>query len=385
MKPPVYLRTADEAVSVACKAKGVNQDKSRACISVKCIVDRQSRSGGDTLLYVVNIENDGYVLVSAPTSVPPVLGVVDNGEFEMESNESFGILFENIKQYVRDESHAYAIKPIDKIPTFYYDTVKINSKIPPRISVMWNQYWPENIYAPNYIAGCGPVALVMTLSYFESPKSIALTYPNADMSSISLDWKQLKQHKKSSSMIPSDGNIANHVSSCANMEMHETLGRLTRQLGVLSESEYKNDGTYTGWWDLLDAAKGLLPDRTVEHFTSVDNFERLNDLIRKSGIIIMDGSSQNGGHLWVVDGVMQIGYRIDFYESSLIAGQGYVLKSSETHVKDYWHINWGYGGSSNGYFLLGIFDSSKAYQYDSFNGNTFKENFYTSFDCIYIK
>lgn len=50
---------------------------------------------------------------------------------------------------------------------------------------------------------------------------------------------------------------------------------------------------------------------------------------------------------------MQIKTYVNYYES------GTLKWSKDLHTDNYIHYNWGHGGNCNGYFLLGIFDTSK--------------------------
>lgn len=194
-------RSVQDAINIACNVKGISNTKARtANYSVKAITKHYSRSSqNDTLIYVVQFEDDGFVLISKPTTVEPIIAVIEDGDFdgiETRQNESFQSLLANAAMYVATTSNINrpSTKPIDPIPTYYYDTIyHENKKVGPKIDVCWNQRWPENIYAPNKVAGCGPVAVAMALSYFEQPKSLALTFNNADKDIINLDWANLKK------------------------------------------------------------------------------------------------------------------------------------------------------------------------------------------------
>lgn len=281
------------------------------------------------------------------------------------------------------------IKPFDPIPTFYYDTTFINNKVEPRVKVKWNQYWPENLFCPNKLAGCGPVAVATVLSYFEYPKTLTLDYDGADKKSISIDWSQIKKHIKSLNQTdPSPSTISTHLNSCSDLEYHRDLYRIIRQIGALSMASYKNENsTSTDLAFILYALRTLLPGKVFkESAYNETDFATLFDMISTDGVALMYGRSSDGGHYWVVDGSWQTGTTVKYYSlSEQVTEPGYILISTTTSTQEYLHINWGWGGNANGYFLVGVFDTTKAKRYDSFMGNSATYNFNTDLNYIHIK
>lgn len=81
-----------------------------------------------------------------------------------------------------------------------------------------------------------------------------------------------------------------------------------------------------------------------------------------------NSSTIAGGHVWVADGVWEIGMIVHFYAylAPVIGNddQELVCVTDDT-LKKYIHFNWGWGGDCNGYFLVDIFNANNAYQYDN--------------------
>lgn len=397
-------RSVADAIEIACSVKDIPSTMSRSDlnVSVKAITRNSSRSeSSDTLIYVVEFEDNGFVLVSKPMTVKPVLGIVEEGAFDdaaTQSNEGFQDVMSNAKLYVEAISTASSSGPlpIDPRPVFYNDTTVVSEKVPARIKAKWNQYWPENIYVPNKVAGCVPVAMAMILSYFEEPKTMPLTFDGADKSTLALDWTKLKKHVTSLAYKnPSESQIATHIRICADLETHKDLGRLVRQLGHLSGSNYNSSSsTPTPWNTSVNVLKGLLPGKTFLSESYFTDFKPLFDLLTKDGVSYVYGARDGGAHAFVIDGTWKYGLIVKFYEMSPFVGGGgdYVLTKTTTSVSEYLHVNWGWGGNSNGYFLLGVLDPDNAYRYDKeydfpiiIKGDLSRANYNKSNIYLYIK
>lgn len=87
--------------------------------------------------------------------------------------------------------------------------------------------------------------------------------------------------------------------------------------------------------------------------------ECLNASLSNNNIAIVEGvSSDDGsGHCWVVDGY--INYLIRTYNRH--------TEPATITVKttNYVHVNWGYDGQNNGYYLDNVFNFSKYHELDS--------------------
>jgi hypothetical protein len=88
-------------------------------------------------------------------------------------------------------------------------------------------------------------------------------------------------------------------------------------------------------------------------------------ILTYKGVAIMVGKEQNNyGHAWLADGSMHIRYTIITYNNVSIIGSE--DSDTSTTYEDYYyvHLNWGWGGHCNGYFIFDLFDTSKAKMYD---------------------
>ena len=359
-KTETIKRSAEDAIEWALAYKyGNSESHSRYnatanLADVKVITSATSRSNADTLIYVVNYENNaGYALVSASCHVEPILGYVEEGSFDEErvaENKSYS--------YFLDAAKRYASKPKDSL---YIPTKPIVlgrhvcDSIRPRVEVAWNQYYPEGYFFENGVCGCVQTATAQVMSYLEKPTSISLTYPDRDKNNETIDWSRLKLHKKSSYYCW-DCPLSN--------EEHLVLARLCRQIGYLNHS-------YTGYSDELDkdgnpisigtgvngsnvfnAFETLLPNNIVSKGYSIEGLDLYDSLFRNNGVAMVGGP----GHAWVCDG----GRRDIWYDTFTL------VDGTVEHISGYvyLHFKWGWGGQDNGYFLSDLINPAKGKEYD---------------------
>lgn len=70
------------------------------------------------------------------------------------------------------------------------------------------------------------------------------------------------------------------------------------------------------------------------------------------------------GHVWVVDGFRYLSRRIQIVKYPYTNPDKVEIIESHIENTAYNHINWGWNGMDNGYFLYDVFDTSKALSYD---------------------
>jgi len=262
------------------------------------------------------------------------------------------------------------------------DTVSTTllSYVNPLISVKWGQCFPEGLYFPNTVAGCNNTATALVTSYFEYPTYLPLTYDYADTTVVTLNWSAMKQHIKGSN------SYALHTGCNATVEAHKNIGRLVRQIARFNRSQFYYHNSHLPWNTPLPYS---YTDYVVDPYVSMTytttyNIYRLNALdtlgythttpttyttkctqsyLNNHWLVLMFGEAISPlypdpvGHSWVVDG-----YK---YYQYVIVNYNLVNPVPQTTYSYYNHINWGWDGDSNGYFLDGVFAAHKAKTYDS--------------------
>lgn len=358
--PQSNLRSIDEAVQIAeafanANTPNVRSENAKVALleNVSVIGSNYGRNENDTLIYVVPFsDNNGYALISAPKNVEPVLGLVENGNYDESSlaqNPNYAYFLDLTKEYVSMNS-VPDINDVPEFPPVRPRPYTIVNDIKPRITVEWGQNYPEGLFFENNTCGCAVTAMLQSLSYFEEPTSLKLTYKSRDVESININWSTLKLHKRSSFAKPID---MAHLRSCPITEAeHKVMGRLSRQLAECIGFNYSGTSTSSFPNDVRSAYRTILPNRTV---SQVYKFGSSNSILfshlATDGVLFVYSSNPNvDNHAWICDGARH-------YEkhTTLILSDG----SEEIINTYYFHYNWGWCGIDNGYFLDAILDSTK--------------------------
>ncbi|MDE6310845.1 MAG: C10 family peptidase [Muribaculaceae bacterium] len=368
-------RTPEEAIAVADNFLAAvcpnSRSEQRRVATVDIIGSHGSRSSSDTLMYAINYkDNNGFVLVSAARTGLDVIGYDPEGELNLEEygNEAFNFYMECAKEYVASELSITPVPIPDPTPKDYTITMSVE----PKLTVSWGQVNPEGLYCPNGVAGCLQTAMAQAMSYLEQPTSINLTYYNRDVDTQVLDWADIKNHVISSNYA-GQAYLNIHAGFCnASMDAHKALGRLCRQLGELNEAFYimKNDSIPPATGALTEKGyatfKSLVPGAVKKVLTYFNDTRQnmLTDMASCQGIAILEGFTAGGaGHAWVADG----GHNIQ----TIAYGVGIDGEMITTYInKDcYYHFNWGWNGSCNGYFAGGVFNSDTPLSRNNYDRN----------------
>lgn len=366
------LRTPEEAIAIAknLAASAANSARSTSkkvdASSLKVIGANTSRSNADTLIYAIDYaDNAGFVLISAEKTTTPVLAFIDEGNYSDAAsvgNEGYNYFVESAKSFVSDSRVEIAPGRDDLIMARYKDTIYTHEVNKPLLEVNWNQNWPENMFCPNKIAGCVPVAVAQIMSYLKPNIDINLSFSERPYDHLTIDWTELNKHVNSLPIKnPGETVISSHLTDCNSTEdNHTKLAALIRQIGHEAKATYNEYST------------GAYPDYAVDILNKYTKTKGVyaapsgfhGNLGANSIGIIFGYTSSGSGHAWVADGSA-------LFATSYITYYGYNPITKEYESKDvksesstYIHYNWGWGGSCNGYFLENVFDTTKGSTFD---------------------
>jgi hypothetical protein len=296
-------------------------------------------SDGAVLYYAVNMNSKGFVLVSGIRSVVPVLGY----SFESQYDESekpcnfrswMGHYQTQIKycidQHISggpeiDQAWEHLLTNDPKSPA----VLKGERDVEPMLVSTWNQDYPYNISCPadpggphgHCLAGCVTTAMGQLLYYYRWPLtgtgSYSYIHPDygeisADFSTATYDWEQMTN----ATDVP-----------------NQAIGELLFHLGVSVDMDY--GPTSSGMWN-HKAAYSL---KTYFKYSPETQY-----VFRDS--TSMDWDSLVMAHL---DRAMPC-YYAGWADYTYTSGHAFVVDGYQG--EDYFHMNWGWGGSYDGYFYL---------------------------------
>lgn len=304
--------------------------------------------------YVFNRgSQEGFIIVAADdcTNVG-VLGVCSIGEFDNENIPSNFKWW--LEQYQREIDYAMAnnLQATPAIRTF------ATSVSPLLGNIAWNQGDPYNLLCPTLtnssgeaertVTGCVATATAQVMRYYK--------YPANGTGSNSYEWKNGGQTLSvdfSQSTYDWENMPETYNSNSSDVEKN-AVAKLMYDCGISCNMNYNLSSKGGSGASALDQASGLYNhfgyDIGMEHvsrnYYKLSEWENLivNEIDNKRPILYR-GTGSGGGHAFIIDGYNSNGY---------------------------FHFNWGWGGSSNGYFLttalnpgeLGIGGGAGGYNYD---------------------
>lgn len=275
-------------------------------------------------------KNGGSVyFLSADDVAAPVLGYADNVTF----------CSENMPPQLKDWLEGYAIeiqtanqKNIGEYKSLSKFESNDRESIAPLVSTKWDQETPYNQDCPVInnklsVTGCVATSMAQAMNYFKYPekgqgsiKYITRTYSKSLMMNFAkqaFDW---------------DNMLDVYQKGKYNDDQAAAVAYLMKACGYSIEMDYtpEESGAYSHM--VADALKNyFLYDKGTyyaqrNYYSPSEWEEMIYDNLKNVGPIIYNGSSADaGGHSFICDG----------YDTN-----------------GYFHFNWGWGGMSDGYFLL---------------------------------
>ena len=282
--------------------------------------DSQAR---EAELYILNADGGGFVIVSGDDRTTPILGYSDKGEFRMDN------MPDNLRYWL--ESYVEQIKALDNgaTPVVRARTRSAQPAIEPMITTRWNQFEPYNLRCPVYNnsrcpTGCVATALAQVMYYYKWPTtSTAIPKYTTGTNSIlmpelpatSFRWDLMKENYK--------GNETD--------ESAEAVAELMLYVGQANEMNYEvgASGASIQTQSMIDyfGYSKNMQGLSARYYTTAEWDEIIYHELECGRPVLYSGHSSSVGHQFICDG---------------FDGNGL------------FHINWGWGGSSDGFFVLSL-------------------------------
>lgn len=309
----------------------------------------EDTSEGQPYYYVFNAGNDGgYVIVSADDRVEPILGYVEQGTFDPDN------IPENMRAWLQgyaDEIKYVIDNDIQPGSPILKKRNKIRGtkhSVPELLKSRWNQGLPYNLTIAKYYkedgsqarpaTGCIATAWAQVINFHKFPDRIknqipsysktftlsdgtqkTVTFPAIPRGAV-IDWENMRD-----------------TYSCSESHAHNAadtaVANLMRYCGQAVRMNYGSSSS--AHWEVKDV---------INYFGFDDSGYRA-------------GRDQYGIDEWfdLLYNEIAAGYPIPFSGTKISGGHAFVLDGFDG--ENLFHVNWGWGGGSNGWFLVGVLNS----------------------------
>lgn len=340
----------DDALRRALDHDGAPAKARAFSLSSPKLVFTQLDSKDTPAVYLFNDKTDGngYLLLSADDMAPAILGF---GDITQSDDSDFNPEFKWwIEEYGRQiewmRKNPGSVEGARKAPGAPYF-----SEIAPKVTTKWNQSEPFNNLCPVYqgqrcVTGCVATALSQLMKYHNWPptgagsNSYTPRYIGRELSmnfgATSFDWQNMLDVYDGSASDVQKNAVANllyAVGVGVDMEYSPSAS---------SASDSKAAFALTNYFRYQPGI--IVYDRDCYPLAEWDEF--VYNQIKEYGPVYYSGASNSSGHAFICDG-----YR-----------------------EGYFHINWGWGGMSDGYFILSALDPDSQGIGGSTSGYNFQQN-----------
>ncbi len=317
-------------------------------------------------LYVFNVEdNSGFVVVSNDDRTYPILGFSEKGSFSTDK------MPDNMKAWLQGYADEIAwlqksgSKKADAIKPAKMEKVGTHSTaaVAPLCTSTWDQDAPYNNLCPTYsswngsgrcVTGCVATAMAQVMYYHKWPESSTKAIPGyttysygLNLSSLpvtTFDWANMRDSYSGGYTTVQGNAVAKLMQYCGygvQMDYGPSSGAYTEDVAIALR-EYFDYNPYTTRFVSRSSY-------TYANWTDMMYYE-----VSHGRPVCYGGTSTGGGHEFVCD--------------------GYTFESNT----DFFHINWGWGGDSDNYFVLSALDPDQ----QGIGGSTSTDGFNSGQDAV---
>jgi len=294
--------------------------------------------------YAFNIDGGGFVIIAGDDRMEPVLA------YSTEHSFSHADMPDNIAAWVEmtiSEISDIRLGKADAVPgasaLWTEDRIKtraVTGRTPLVLeTAQWSQHYPFNNLCPEIssqkaVTGCAPLAAAILMRYYNYPSIPYGTFPAYSTYSYGIPISADTPLEYDWSLMPLeyDGSWTN--------EQIQAVSRLVYDCGVAFQADYGtgetstvNNMLFTKMMDCFKFDKYAIHKYRADFKTDEWVKMLIAQIDGNNPVIYMGANVKNGGHAFVVDG----------YD-----GQGFL------------HVNWGWGGSNNGFYAVTAMEYSRS-------------------------
>ena len=271
--------------------------------------------------YVFNSsDGKGFIIVSGDDELTEIVGYSTDGFFDTANIPANAQAWLNkYADYVARVQSGDAVARKVQVSTLAETIVE------PLVTTRWNQDAPYNNMCPidkNYnrrsVTGCGATAMAQVMKYWEWPVQGQGEHQNANDPSLEVDFSE--------SVYDWD-NMLDTYNSLSSQTAQDAVAKLMYDCGVSIDMSYSYEASGAYDSDIAIALGTYFGYKAQTHLRDAYTVNAFRELIKSeldnARPVLFGGQGTVGGHEYVVDG----------YDSN-----------------DFLHINWGWGGASDGFY-----------------------------------
>ena len=366
---PITKETARKKALQFLTERGDNVAASRGAQSL----EMQLRDGADVeKLHVFNVgQKEGFVIISGDDCTGDlILGYADRGEISTN----------NIPDNLRAWLQGYS----DQISWMQQHGIKnevaasraltgssVRKPVSPVMATLWNQGEPYSNYCPKMdsdgsigtVTGCVATAAAQVMLYQAKKNNIPSTlttvipgYANNTGYWWYIDGNQASRMPQKPAITINWEEIPLEAEPSTS-DAIEQVAHLMEYVGAGVKMQYDSGGSQSSSSDIPYMLKTYFGyDANVQcvernNYTYSDWLNLIYQELTTNGPVLYSGQSTGGGHSFVLDGYSD---------------------------EDYFYVNWGWGGMSNGYFKLSVMHSD----HQGIGGSTSQDGYSYQQDAI---
>ena len=338
---PISRQTAQYTAREFLASKGISMTNAHVAFKAPRL---GQATQSQAYYYVVDAgDENGYVIVSGDDRTEPILGYVDNGHFDAEA------IPENMKSFL--QSYADQIKSMDDNHVQVDAAARVKRRItatyhsvPTLMPTRWNQGSPYNDNCPIHYnsdgssgssaSGCVATALTQVMNFYRHPVVTKAAIPSlTNTYNTNSGTKTVKLNSVPKGTPIDWENMCNTYSGNETQEQKQAVANLMLYVGQsvgmgygASSGAIFGDNVVTAFTKYFDYDDQLTMEWRDRY--SIDGwFNLIYNEVAAGHPVAMSGSSSGGAHAFVVDGF---------------------------DGENLFHLNWGWGGGSDGYFLISV-------------------------------
>ncbi len=317
-------------------------------------------------LYVFNVANNGgFVIVSNDDRTAPILGFGESGHLDpdnMPSNMRAWLqgYADQIAWLQKQEAQGLLVKQNGQRKAPRRVGTHSTEAIDPLVTCQWNQRDPYNNQCPDYsegkkaVTGCVATAMAQVMYYHKWPQDATTTIPAYTTGSYQINMPELP------ATTFDWANMIDVYEDPYTDDQATAVATLMLYCGQSVEMDY-GPSSGASSYSVADALRNYFdynPTTTQcvvrSYYTAAQWADMLYHELKNDRPVVYGGASSGGGHEFVCDG-----YK---YENG----------------QDYFHINWGWGGTSDEYYLLSTLNPYE----QGIGGSSTRDGFHYGQDAI---